>query len=184
MADGILVCGLNGSGKTTLGKALAAKLGFHFIDSEALFFPAGPDYSARISARRRRSACSRRSAPTAISSSPTCGAITARRPPHFTAAPCGSMSRGKFGCSAFGRALSKNSGGACCRAATCTRVKKPFWTWRPLGRSATSTCGCKPCAALSCAQTAPCPSGRTRHTLHRRCGICPPCAERPQDARA
>ncbi|MFR2344962.1 MAG: shikimate kinase, partial [Acutalibacteraceae bacterium] len=39
MADGILVCGLNGSGKTTLGKALAAKLGFHFIDSEALFFP-------------------------------------------------------------------------------------------------------------------------------------------------
>lgn len=49
MADGILVCGLNGSGKTTLGKALAAKLGFHFIDSEALFFPAGPDYSAPCS---------------------------------------------------------------------------------------------------------------------------------------
>lgn len=35
---GILVCGLNGVGKTTLGKALAEKLGYHFIDMEDLSF--------------------------------------------------------------------------------------------------------------------------------------------------
>lgn len=39
MGIGIVVCGLNGSGKSTLGKALAEKIGFHFIDNEALFFP-------------------------------------------------------------------------------------------------------------------------------------------------
>lgn len=39
MGIGIIVCGLNGSGKSTLGRALAEKLGFHFIDSEKLFFP-------------------------------------------------------------------------------------------------------------------------------------------------
>lgn len=39
MGLGILVCGLNGSGKSTLGKALADALGFHFIDSEDLYFP-------------------------------------------------------------------------------------------------------------------------------------------------
>ena len=82
MADGILVCGLNGSGKTTLGKALAAKLGFHFIDSGAVL-SGRSRLQRRAAARRRRSACSRRSALTAISSSPTCGAITVRRPPHF-----------------------------------------------------------------------------------------------------
>lgn len=38
MATGIMVCGLNGCGKSTLGKALAKKLGFHFIDNENLFF--------------------------------------------------------------------------------------------------------------------------------------------------
>lgn len=39
MGIGIAVRGLNGSGKSTLGKALADALGFHFIDSENLFFP-------------------------------------------------------------------------------------------------------------------------------------------------
>ena len=38
MGIGIMVCGLNGSGKSTIGKALADKLGFHFIDNEHLFF--------------------------------------------------------------------------------------------------------------------------------------------------
>lgn len=38
MGIGIMVCGLNGSGKSTIGKALADKLGFHFIDNEQLFF--------------------------------------------------------------------------------------------------------------------------------------------------
>lgn len=36
---GIMLCGLNGAGKSTLGKVLAEKLGFHFIDSEDLYFP-------------------------------------------------------------------------------------------------------------------------------------------------
>ena len=35
---GILICGLNGAGKTTLGKELARRLGWRFLDSEALFF--------------------------------------------------------------------------------------------------------------------------------------------------
>ncbi len=40
MGTGILLCGLNGSGKSTLGAVLADRLGFHFMDSEALFFAA------------------------------------------------------------------------------------------------------------------------------------------------
>ncbi len=41
----ILLCGLNGSGKSTLGRALAAELGYTFIDNEDLFFPkADPNY--------------------------------------------------------------------------------------------------------------------------------------------
>ena len=36
---GILVCGLNGVGKSTLGRALADRMGYEFIDNEALFFP-------------------------------------------------------------------------------------------------------------------------------------------------
>ena len=36
---GILICGLNGAGKSTLGRALAASLGYAFIDSEDLYFP-------------------------------------------------------------------------------------------------------------------------------------------------
>lgn len=39
MGNGIMICGLNGSGKSTLGKALAERLGYHFIDNERLFFP-------------------------------------------------------------------------------------------------------------------------------------------------
>lgn len=35
----ILICGLNGAGKSTLGRALAARLGIHFIDNEDLYFP-------------------------------------------------------------------------------------------------------------------------------------------------
>lgn len=38
MGMGILICGLNGCGKSTLGKALADRIGFHFIDNENLFF--------------------------------------------------------------------------------------------------------------------------------------------------
>lgn len=35
----ILVCGLNGVGKSTFGKALAARLGYHYLDTEDYFFP-------------------------------------------------------------------------------------------------------------------------------------------------
>lgn len=46
MGIGIIVCGLNGSGKSTLGRALAEKLGFHFIDNENLYFPkTDPNYT-------------------------------------------------------------------------------------------------------------------------------------------
>ena len=38
MGMGILICGLNGCGKSTLGRALADQIGFHFIDSERLYF--------------------------------------------------------------------------------------------------------------------------------------------------
>lgn len=45
MGTGIIVCGLNGAGKSTLGKALARKLGYHFIDNEDLYFPkTNPNY--------------------------------------------------------------------------------------------------------------------------------------------
>ena len=45
MGTGIIVCGLNGCGKSTLGRALARALGFHFIDSEDLYFPkTNPEY--------------------------------------------------------------------------------------------------------------------------------------------
>ncbi len=39
MGTGILLCGPNGAGKSTLGKALAAELGYCFIDIEDLYFP-------------------------------------------------------------------------------------------------------------------------------------------------
>ena len=176
MADGILVCGLNGSGKTTLGKALAAKLGFHFIDSEALFFPADPDYSAP---------CSRAEAAERL-------LAEIRAHSDFVLADV----RGDYGAEAAAfyrcavrldvpreirmqriraRALEK-FGRRMLPGGDLYAREKAF-----LDMAAART---EPCAALSCAQTAPCPSGRTRHTLHRRCGICPPCAERPQDARA
>jgi len=38
MGTGIQICGLNGCGKSTLGKALAERMGFHFIDNENLYF--------------------------------------------------------------------------------------------------------------------------------------------------
>lgn len=38
MGMGIMVCGLNGCGKSSVGRALADKIGFHFIDNENLFF--------------------------------------------------------------------------------------------------------------------------------------------------
>ena len=38
MGIGIQICGLNGCGKSTLGRALAARMGFHFIDNEDLYF--------------------------------------------------------------------------------------------------------------------------------------------------
>ena len=38
MGLGIQICGLNGCGKSTLGKALAERIGFHFIDNENLYF--------------------------------------------------------------------------------------------------------------------------------------------------
>ena len=38
MGTGIQICGLNGCGKSTLGRALAERIGFHFIDNENLYF--------------------------------------------------------------------------------------------------------------------------------------------------
>lgn len=38
MGTGIQICGLNGCGKSTLGRALAERIGFHFIDIENLYF--------------------------------------------------------------------------------------------------------------------------------------------------
>lgn len=46
MGTGIIVCGLNGTGKSTLGKALAERLGYHFIDNENLYFPQAESYAA------------------------------------------------------------------------------------------------------------------------------------------
>lgn len=46
MGTGVILCGLNGAGKSTLGKALAKRLGFHFIDAEDLYFPkTGPNHA-------------------------------------------------------------------------------------------------------------------------------------------
>ncbi len=45
MKQGIIVCGMNGAGKSTLGRALALKLGYHFIDIEDMYFPkTDPNY--------------------------------------------------------------------------------------------------------------------------------------------
>ncbi|MCI8349700.1 MAG: AAA family ATPase [Oscillospiraceae bacterium] len=45
MGTGVLLCGLNGVGKSTLGRALAEKMGAHFIDNEDLYFPkTDPEY--------------------------------------------------------------------------------------------------------------------------------------------
>ncbi len=45
MANRIIVCGMNGAGKSTLGRALAQKLGYHFIDIEDMYFPkTDPNY--------------------------------------------------------------------------------------------------------------------------------------------
>lgn len=41
----IFVCGLNGAGKSTLGRALAADLGYQFMDIEDYYFPkTDPNY--------------------------------------------------------------------------------------------------------------------------------------------
>lgn len=38
MGIGIQICGLNGCGKSTLGRALAERIGYHFVDNEDLYF--------------------------------------------------------------------------------------------------------------------------------------------------
>ena len=53
MGTGIVICGLNGVGKSTLGKALAAKLDFHFIDIEDLYFPKTDPHYTYASPRTR-----------------------------------------------------------------------------------------------------------------------------------
>ena len=53
MGTGIVICGLNGVGKSTLGKALAANLGFHFIDIEDLYFPKTDPHYIYASPRTR-----------------------------------------------------------------------------------------------------------------------------------
>ena len=53
MGTGIVICGLNGVGKSTLGKALAAKLSFHFIDIEDLYFPKTDPHYTYASPRTR-----------------------------------------------------------------------------------------------------------------------------------
>lgn len=48
---GVLLCGLNGSGKSTVGRALAATLGWRFLDAEDYFFPSrapGEPYAAPV----------------------------------------------------------------------------------------------------------------------------------------
>lgn len=56
METGILLCGLNGAGKSTLGKALAEKLGFHFVDNEDLYFPKTDPHYLYASPRTREEA--------------------------------------------------------------------------------------------------------------------------------
>ena len=56
MGIGIQICGLNGCGKSTLGRALADRLGFHFIDSEDLYFRKDPTGSQYASARSQEEA--------------------------------------------------------------------------------------------------------------------------------
>lgn len=54
MGTGIIICGLNGAGKSTIGKALAQKLGFHFIDNEDLYFPKTDPHYTYASPRTRK----------------------------------------------------------------------------------------------------------------------------------
>lgn len=45
MYQKIFICGLNGAGKSTLGRALAADLGYQFMDIEDYYFPkTDPNY--------------------------------------------------------------------------------------------------------------------------------------------
>ena len=53
MAIGIQICGLNGCGKSTLGRALAKKLGFHFIDNENLYFSRNSENEAYTATKSR-----------------------------------------------------------------------------------------------------------------------------------
>lgn len=53
MGAGILICGLNGAGKSALGKALAAKLRFHFED---LYFSRTNPHDIYASPRTREEA--------------------------------------------------------------------------------------------------------------------------------
>ena len=50
------MCGCNGSGKTTLGRALAAELGYRFIDIEDCYFPKDSAGYAYDRARTREEA--------------------------------------------------------------------------------------------------------------------------------
>lgn len=50
---GIILCGMNGCGKSTLGRALAAQLGWRFIDNEDLYFPkADPEHPFAVQRSR------------------------------------------------------------------------------------------------------------------------------------
>lgn len=54
MGIGIQICGLNGCGKSTIGRALAKKVGFHFIDNEDLYFPKTDANKPYANARTRK----------------------------------------------------------------------------------------------------------------------------------
>lgn len=56
MGTGIQICGLNGCGKSTIGRALAQKIGFHFIDNEDLYFPKSDPLDPYASPRSREDA--------------------------------------------------------------------------------------------------------------------------------
>ena len=56
MIKGILICGLNGTGKSTLGKALSEQIGYHFIDSENLFFERNEENESYHSPRSKEDA--------------------------------------------------------------------------------------------------------------------------------